>query len=86
MAAMTLTADGMLPLPREIRDSLGLQPGDRIDLRLRDDGVIEPAPEREYPRPYEAIADLIGCVEGGPPDLSENTGEKFRELLTQKES
>ena len=83
---MTLTADGLLPLPREVRDSLGLRPGDRVDLRLRDDGVVELAPEQEHPRPYEAIADLIGCVKGGPPDLSENTGEKFRELLTQKKS
>lgn len=86
MAAMTLTADGLLPLPREVRDSLGLRPGDRVDLRLRGDGVVELAPEQEHPRPYEAIVDLIGCVRGGPPDLSENTGEKFRELLTQKKS
>ena len=86
MAAMTLTADGLLPLPREVRDSLGLRPGDRVDVRLRGDGVVELAPEQEPPRPYEAIADLIGCVKGGPPDLSENTGEKFRELLMQKKS
>lgn len=86
MAAMTLTADGLLPLPREVRDSLGLRPGDRVDLRLRDDGVVELAPEREHPRPYEAIADLIGCVKGDPPDLSENTGEKFRELLSRRKS
>jgi len=84
MAALILTADGLLPLPREIRDSLGLRPGDRVDLRLREDGVVELAPEQDHPRPYETIADLIGCVRGGPPDLSENTGEKFRELLTQK--
>ena len=86
MATMTLTADGLLPLPSELRESLGLRPGDRVNLRLRDDGVVELAPEREPPRPYEAIADLIGCVKGGPPDLSQNTGEKFREGLTQKKS
>ena len=84
MVAMTLTADGQLPLPRELRESLGLRPGDRVELWLRDDGVVELAPEREPPRPYEAIADLIGCVKGGPSDLSENTGEKFRDLLTQE--
>jgi len=32
----------------------------------------------------ESISDLIGCVDGGPPNLSERTGEKFRELLTKK--
>ena len=32
-------------------------------------------------RPYGLIAHLIGCVSGGPPDLSVHTGEKFRQLL-----
>jgi len=30
---------------------------------------------------YEALAHLIGRVKGGPKDLSERTGEKFRALL-----
>ena len=34
--------------------------------------------------PYDAIAHLIGCVSGGPKDLSERTGEKFRKLLLQR--
>lgn len=34
--------------------------------------------------PYEAIKHLIGIASGGPPDLSERTGEKFRELLLKK--
>jgi predicted DNA-binding protein len=32
-------------------------------------------------RPYEALQDVIGMVKGGPSDLSERTGEKFRALL-----
>jgi hypothetical protein len=32
-------------------------------------------------RPYEALQDVIGMVEGGPTDLSERTGEKFRAML-----
>jgi len=47
MAALTLTADGRIPLPKEIQDSLGLRPGDRVDLRLRLDGVIELERERD---------------------------------------
>ena len=31
--------------------------------------------------PYEAMKHLIGSVRGGPPNLSERTGEKFRQLL-----
>ncbi len=34
--------------------------------------------------PYDAVADLIGCVSGGPPDLSERTGKRFLRLLTEK--
>ena len=32
-------------------------------------------------RPYELVAHLIGCVKGGPRDLSIRTGEKFRQML-----
>ena len=32
--------------------------------------------------PYEAFSHVIGCASGGPPDLSEQTGEKFSKLLT----
>jgi len=35
-------------------------------------------------RPYDLIAHLIGCVRGGPPDLSLRTGEKFARLLTER--
>jgi hypothetical protein len=36
-------------------------------------------------RPYEAIAHLLGCARGGPPDLSEQTGRKFRKLLLERQ-
>ena len=32
------------------------------------------------------LDDLIGCVSGGPPDLSEDTGGKYRDLLIRKRS
>jgi hypothetical protein len=34
--------------------------------------------------PYEILGHLLGCVRGGPPDLSERTGERFRRLLVQR--
>jgi hypothetical protein len=36
-------------------------------------------------RPYEAIVHLLGCAQGGPPDLSEQTGQKFRKLLLERQ-
>ena len=35
-------------------------------------------------RPYELISHLIGCVRGGPPDLSAHTGKMFTELLMKR--
>lgn len=32
-------------------------------------------------RPYELVEDLIGCVKGGPSDLSVKTGKAFRRIL-----
>ncbi|HEV8130962.1 MAG TPA: ribbon-helix-helix protein, CopG family [Acidobacteriota bacterium] len=34
--------------------------------------------------PFGRAADLIGCVRGGPSDLSVRTGEKFRQILTSR--
>ena len=35
-------------------------------------------------RPYDLVAHLIGCVKGGPRDLSVRTGEKFRQMLVER--
>jgi hypothetical protein len=42
-------------------------------------------PERPVKTPYEAIKHLIGIAKGGPPDLSERTGEKFRRILLARQ-
>lgn len=39
---------------------------------------------RARPTPYEAMKHLIGCASGGPPDLSEETGKKFRAVLRRR--
>jgi len=35
-------------------------------------------------RPYDLVAHLIGCVKGGPRDLSVRTGEKIRQMLVER--
>jgi len=37
-------------------------------------------------RPYDLVAHLIGCVKGGPRNLSVRTGEKFRQILLARKS
>jgi Arc/MetJ-type ribon-helix-helix transcriptional regulator len=42
--------------------------------------VDQPAKDR----PYDEIADLIGCVSGLPSDLSEGTGARFADIVQEK--
>lgn len=35
-------------------------------------------------RPFEAVRDLIGSIRGGPSDLSERTGDRFRRMLEDR--
>lgn len=41
--------------------------------------LIERAPQED--RPFDAWAPVIGIARGGPPDLSERSGERFVALL-----
>jgi hypothetical protein len=38
----------------------------------------------EKKRPYDLVAHLIGCVKGGPRDLSINTGQKVYQMLLDR--
>jgi hypothetical protein len=38
----------------------------------------------EGKRPYDLVAHLVGCVKGGPPNLSTRSGEKFRQMLLDR--
>jgi hypothetical protein len=35
-------------------------------------------------RPYELVAHLIGCVKGGPRNLSVDAGKKFHGMLVER--
>jgi Arc/MetJ-type ribon-helix-helix transcriptional regulator len=35
-------------------------------------------------RPYDLVAHLIGCVKGGPRNLSVNAGKKFHDMLIER--
>ena len=50
-----------------------------IGLLARQAGTLKKAE-----RTFDAMRDLIGCVRGGPPDLSLKTGEQFRTLLARR--
>ncbi len=45
MAAVTLTSKGQTTIPKEIRDFLGIGPGDKLDFVVESDGrvILRPA-------------------------------------------
>lgn len=51
------------------------------------EAVAEYAAQREAPlrMPYEAFAPFIGVIETGHGTLSENTGDRYAELVTKKQ-
>ena len=49
-------------------------------------GVLAKQEEKgaEKKRPYDLVAHLIGCVKGGPRNLSVDTGRKFHDMLVER--
>jgi AbrB family looped-hinge helix DNA binding protein len=45
MAESTLTSKGQITIPKRVREALGLETGDRMSFRVREDGVVEMVPE-----------------------------------------
>jgi AbrB family looped-hinge helix DNA binding protein len=45
MSVATLTSKGQVTIPKEVRDSLQLKSGDRLDFRVREGRVLEVVPE-----------------------------------------
>ncbi len=72
MTAATLTADGQIDLPKEIRARWGLRAGDRIALRLRADGVVEMEPETDE------LMSLCGSIK---PEVRGVTIDEMNEVI-----
>ena len=49
MATSTLTSEGQVTIPKEIRDHLGLKEGDRLAIELDDQGRVVLRPEPRAP-------------------------------------
>lgn len=63
MARATITSKGQITIPKEVRDRLGLKPGDRVEIYVDHDGraVIERTLKLEelagiLPRPEKALS------------------------------
>ena len=67
MARATVTSKGQITIPKEIRDRLGLNPGDGLEFTVDDEENLVGSPIRRSP-----AADLAGCLGhlAGPAPVS----------------
>lgn len=75
MAVTTLTSKGQMTLPKEVRDDLQLEPGDKIDIVKQGDTYVL------RPRTIKA-SDLAGIL-GKPPHNGGLSLEAMDEKLAQ---
>jgi len=54
--ATTLTSKGQVTVPREIRQRMGLKPGDKITFSLLSDGTLVVRPKQRH------VTDLAGLL------------------------
>ena len=55
MARTTLTTRGRITLPKEVRDRMGLRPGDRLEFVERERGVYEVVAARKDVRHLKGL-------------------------------
>jgi AbrB family looped-hinge helix DNA binding protein len=75
MTAATLTSKGQLTLPKDVRDALGVGPGDRVDFVRMEDGNFAVLPATHsvkrlkglIPSPKKAVSleDMDKAIAGG---------------------
>ena len=69
MATSTLTSKGQVTIPKEVRERLGLEPGDRLAFEVREDGIVEIRPE---------IGDLMALFGAIKPQVRGVTVEQMK--------
>jgi len=79
MASTTLSSKGQLVVPREIRQRLGLSPGDKLDCEIQGDALVIQASKKQ--RATAKLAKDGLPVLSAPKDAPKMTPELVRSLL-----
>lgn len=74
-AFTTMTSKGQLTIPKDVRESLGLAPGTRFYVTVRDGEVVAMPKNRK-------LADIAGML-GRPPNGRSLSIEEIDEALAQ---
>lgn len=61
--SVKMSSKHQIVVPKEARDALGLEPGDRLVVTVRGDGVIEMEPE-----PRDLVEELGGILASSVPE------------------
>jgi AbrB family looped-hinge helix DNA binding protein len=77
MSAAILKSKGQVTIPSDIRKALGIQTGDRISFRLREDGIVEMQAEK---------VDLLSLCGILKPRIRGVTLEDFEEAIAKGET
>jgi len=73
MPSSTVSSKGQVTIPKQVRDALRVDAGDRVLFVVRDDGVVELRPETRD------LLDLVGCLT--PPGGRRVTVEEMNASL-----
>ena len=79
MLESTLTSKGQTTLPKEVREALGLKPGDKVRYLVTGDEV-----RVVKPRPLGELAGFLGKYYDGPPKTLEEMDEAIADHLAEK--
>jgi antitoxin PrlF len=59
--ATTMTVKGQVTIPKEVRDAVGIQPGDKVEVRATGAGTViieKPNAQDDYDRRLQRVADM----------------------------
>jgi AbrB family looped-hinge helix DNA binding protein len=82
MAASTLTSKGQITIPKEVRDRLGVQEGDRIVFQFDEQGRVILRPESRDP--LEGLVGLLRHRAKERPPTVEEMNEAVRARAAEK--
>ena len=75
ISTATVTSKGQITIPVDVRRSMHLETGDRVELRVRDDGVVELLPTRND------LDSLFGILK---PKVRGVTIEQMNEIIRKR--